>query len=150
MDLPDFRVCQILWTLRVLKAIELSSLEAKVVEEREPAESIPVDVVDLDCEPVLVEEPAEEPVAVHVADEEPAADEDDHDEPAEESDEAPTEIPVREQTGESVEIEVMHTETDERDVPDETDVSPVRSNVKNELNRAVLSCPVKVLLFESS
>jgi len=27
VDLPDFRVCQILWTLRVLKAIELRSLE---------------------------------------------------------------------------------------------------------------------------
>lgn len=34
VDLPDFRVCQILWTLRVLKAIELRSLEEM---EREAA-----------------------------------------------------------------------------------------------------------------
>ncbi len=57
VDLPDFRVCQILWTLRVLQAIELSSLDARVIEERPPAESIPVDVVDLDTEPVVTEEP---------------------------------------------------------------------------------------------
>ncbi|NIM00305.1 MAG: DUF4388 domain-containing protein [Acidobacteria bacterium] len=74
VDLPDFRVCQILWTLRVLNAIELSSLDARVVEERRPAESIPVDVVDLDTEPVVAEEPAEEPVPVHVAGEIPDAD----------------------------------------------------------------------------
>ncbi|MCH7781403.1 MAG: DUF4388 domain-containing protein, partial [Acidobacteria bacterium] len=123
VDLPDFRVCQILWTLRVLEAIELSSLEAQVVEEREPAESISVDVVDLDCQPVLAEESAEEPVTVHVGDEEPDSAGKNLDEPeaghedSPESDEAPTEIPVREQSGESVEIEVRHAETD--DTPDE-------------------------------
>ena len=122
VDLPDFRVCQILWTLRVLTAIELSSLEAHVVEQREPVESISVDVVDLDCQPVVAEEPAEEPVDVHVADEESARAEDDHDEPVEDGhDEAPTEIPVREQTGELVEIEVVHAETDEPDASDDTD-----------------------------
>lgn len=123
VDLPDFRVCQILWTLRVLKAIELTSLEARVVEEREPAESISVDVVDLDCQPVLAEESAEEPVAVHVGDEEPDSAVKNLDEPevghedSPESDEAPTEIPVHEQPSESVEIEVRHAETD--DTPDE-------------------------------
>ncbi len=112
VDLPDFRVCQILWTLRVLKAIELSSLEAHVVEERDPVESISVDVVDLDCQPVMVEEPAEESVDVRVADEDNRADE------------TATEIPVHEQTGESVEIEVKHTETDEQDAQDEADEAP--------------------------
>jgi hypothetical protein len=117
VDLPDFRVCQILWTLRVLRAIELGSLDARVVEDREPAESISVDVVDLDRPPVVAEEPAEEPVAVHVADEEPVA-------AVEDPDESSTEIPVHEQTDEQVEIEVMHAETDERDLSDAADDTP--------------------------
>ena len=112
VDLPDFRVCQILWTLRVLKAIELSSLEAQVIEEREPAESISVDIVDLDCQPVVAEEPAEEPVDVHVAEES------DHD------GETSTDVPLQEQTRESVEIEVTHAESDESDASDDVDQPP--------------------------
>jgi len=56
---------------------------------------------------------------VHVAVDEAAA-AGDHEEPVEaalESEEMPTEIPVREQDGESVEIDVRHAETDEPGAP---------------------------------
>jgi len=132
VDLPDFRVCQILWTLRALRAIELSSLEPHVVEEREPVASISVDVVDLDCQPVVIEEPVDEHVEVHVADDEPATDEgfaDEHDteealDAVDATDEEVTEIEVHEQGDGAVEIEVAQAENDDT-VEAETD-EPVR------------------------
>jgi hypothetical protein len=57
--LPDFRVCQILWTLRVLRAVEFAPLGQEVQANDGPAQSIPVDIVELD-RPPLVEQPVEE------------------------------------------------------------------------------------------
>jgi hypothetical protein len=50
LDLPDFRVCQILWALRVLAAVEIAALP-------EPAVPVKVEVLDMDAEPVETSEP---------------------------------------------------------------------------------------------
>jgi len=95
VELSDFRVCQILWTLRVLDALDSSPLRSHVVQESQPVESIPVDVVDLD-RPALTAEPAGDPVAVHVSEPEVEA--------AIEKDEETSE-PVVEQHADEIEIQ---------------------------------------------
>ena len=127
VDLPDFRVCQILWTLRVLNAIELSALEAQVIEEPAPIASMSVDVVDLDCQPVVTEES------------EAAALEEDPGEVAEvvSADDEPADIPIQDSAAESVDITVTHAETGiDADAHDEDEDAVTEESLNVELEES--------------
>lgn len=125
VELPDFRVCQILWTLRVLQALELGPLGRTIVTEREPIESIPVEIVDLD-RPAVSVEPVEEGVPVLSVEAEPDGA---GDGPADEASvpDAPmesTRIELHEETEGATEIEVAHApEADDRDDVEVEDVA---------------------------
>jgi hypothetical protein len=72
-ELSDFRVCQILWTLRVLGAVvpaELEVAETVAVDtsRAEPAEPVRIDIEEVEDEPVEVHrEETPEPVSVEEA-----------------------------------------------------------------------------------
>jgi hypothetical protein len=114
VDLPDFRVCQILWTLRVLRAVEFAPLGQEVVAKDGPAQLIPVDIVELD-RPAVVEEPAEEPLHVDFVerDEAPVF--------GEAEDQSAT-IRVDEESEDSVELAVSHAGADDESSEEPEDV----------------------------